>query len=100
MGVSGTSPPQTEHENLRFHPGVKELKDEQTRVLDNLRTMNIEVKATQAKKLTNIMVKVFGGIEMDQDEKSFLSLGPDFAMLDVVDSAKAAREFLIAITKI
>ena len=46
------------------------------------------------------MITIFRDIELDEDERLLLLLGPDFDVLDVVTTARAAREFLIALTKI
>ena len=46
------------------------------------------------------MVNVFGRIELDEDETSFLSLGPDFALYEPILRKRAAVDFLAATTKI
>ena len=38
------------------------------------------------------MVTVFGGVELDRDEKSFLVLGPDYSMFDNLDMEEIEKE--------
>ena len=42
----------------------------------------------------------FGDIELDKDEKSFLALGPDFSIYDVLKMEKIEKEIQITATKI
>ena len=44
------------------------------------------------------MVTTFGGIELDRDEKSFLALGPDYAMFDDLVMENIENEMKITTT--
>ena len=65
-----------------------------------IKIANRTVKQTPNKKLEEVMVTVYGDLMLDKDEKEFLALGPDFALLDDLKSIKATKEFLIAMVKI
>ena len=58
------------------------------------------MKLTNKQELIEKLVNTYGGIELDKDEKEFLSLGPDFAIFEPLKRQKAAKEFLMATTKI
>ena len=47
-----------------------------------------------------MMVNKFGGIELDKDEESFLSLGPDFSLYEELSQKRIEKDFLIAAMKI
>ena len=68
-------------------------------VLELIESISKETKPTDKETLTNKMVKTFGDVELDGDEKAFLSLGPDFAMYEDFNKAKTETDFLIAATK-
>ena len=59
-----------------------------------------DMKKTDREALTRKMVNIYGRIELDDDETSFLSLGPDFALYEPILKKKAAVDFLAATTKI
>ena len=63
-------------------------------------SINSKARISKAKDIENKMVMCYNGVILAKEEKMLLALGPDFAMLDVVSSAQAARDFLIALTKI
>ena len=46
------------------------------------------------------MVTTFGGIELDNDERSFLALGPDYAIFDDLVLDEIEKEMQITTTKI
>ena len=50
--------------------------------------------------ISNKMITCFGGIEIDDDEKSYLSLGPDFAQFEKLTKSQCEKEFLTGLTKI
>ena len=54
---------------------------------------------TKRETLMEIMVMTFGGVELDEDKRSFLSLGPDFATYEDFLRKRTEVDFLIAATK-
>ena len=46
------------------------------------------------------MITVYGDIILDKDERSFLSLGPDFPLMDSFNTKEAARDFVTALMEI
>ena len=62
--------------------------------------MNRDVKGTSAQELEKFTFKVYGGLKLDNEKCALLALGPDFAMMEDIMTTRAARDFLIALTKI
>ena len=62
--------------------------------------INSEIEAVSEKELREKMISVYGGVKLDKQEKMFLSLGPEFTVLDKLDYTKIKGEFQIALTKI
>ena len=69
-------------------------------MIEKLEKVSREMKRTDGEALTRKMVNVFGRIELDEDETSFLSSGPDCALYEPILRKKAAVDFLAATTKI
>ena len=59
-----------------------------------------EIKQTKKDKLIERMVITFGGIELDKDEKSFLALGPDYAIYEDIKMDDLEKEIQLTATKI
>ena len=79
---------------------IEVVKEECEKMEEIMEEMSRLVKETEKKVLTERMVKTFGGVELDEEEKSFLALGPEFAMYEELKEAKAESDFLMAATKI
>ena len=62
--------------------------------------MSKNIKQTKKKDLVNKIITVFGGVELDRDEKSFLVFGPDYSMFDNLDMEEIEKEMLTTTTKI
>ena len=52
------------------------------------------------KELREAMISTYGNVKLDKQERMFLSLGPEFTVLDRIDQRKIKGEFQAALTKI
>ena len=60
--------------------------------------LNKTIVKTKREKLVEKMVTTFGDVELDRDEKSFLSLGPDYSMFDDLKLDKIEKEIQITVS--
>ena len=65
-----------------------------------METINQKVKEEDTDTLRKKVVTVYGSVELDKDEMSFLSLGPDFLLVEDLCLEKAKLDFDIAVTKV
>ena len=62
--------------------------------------VNEKVKKEKEEDLREKVVTVYGGVQLDKDEKAFLSLGPDFSLLEELELESARLDFRIGVTKV
>ena len=69
-------------------------------MIERMETLSKETKKTKDEVLVDKMVNIFGQVELDEEEKSFLSSGPEFALFEQISRKKANINLLMAATKI
>ena len=79
---------------------VKQVREEKEELLKEIENMNVTVKPMEQKQLREKMITVYGDIKLDNQEKQYLSLGPEFTVLEKLDRRKIKSEFQSALTKI
>ena len=77
-----------------------EIRDEMKQVIDIAIENDKEVKKSDDEILEKKLITVYGDIQLSQDEKKFLSLGPYFPLMEDVKEEVAAQDFLIGLTKV
>ena len=54
--------------------------------------INLEIKKEDDKTIRDKLVTIYGGLDLDEDELTFQSLGPDFTLLETVDVDQAKED--------
>ena len=62
--------------------------------------VNEKIKKEDEEKLRDKVVTVYGGVQLDKEERAFLSLGPDFSLLEELELESARLDFGIGVTKV
>ena len=83
--------PETEDDRVRRE--MRELIEEAIEIDENM-------KPTEGKELFEKMVTVYGDIELSEQERKFLILGPRFPLMENLKEEIAAQDFLTGLTKV
>ena len=63
-------------------------------------TLSENGRLSPKKEICKKMITCFRGIDLDQVEERYLSLGPEFALFEDLSLLKCEKEFLSGMTKI
>ena len=74
--------------------------DEASSLEKKMISIDEEVKREDTQEIEKKLVTIYGGLELDSDEIAFLSLGPDFSLLEELDLEQANLDFNIGLTKV
>ena len=89
-----------EKKNIDPTEVFRSIVEQRQEILIKAERMNTEVLAVGEKELRESMITVYGDVKLDKQEKMFLTLGPEFTVLERLDYAKIKTEFQIALTKV
>ena len=62
--------------------------------------MNSQIWKIKYKDLIEKMVTVYGGVQLDRDEKDFLKLSPEFTLLEDINMRQMKTDIQICPTKV
>ena len=74
--------------------------DEGYKVEARMADVNREIRKTKRTVIQEKMITVYGKIELEEGEKKFLELGPEFALLEDINLEDVKKDILIALTKV
>ena len=60
---------------------------------------DLKTVKTSKKELEEKLITLYGGVELSESERRFLSLGPTFPLMEDLEESVADQDFLTATTK-